>query len=84
MAVVLSIWVALVGAIHLHSLVDAITRSVHGQALARIFDAEVFLVLASIHLDERGTVTPVEARVLTRAEFVEFIHNVVQLLAKRV
>ena len=51
-AVVIGVRVARVRAINLDSLIDAITWSVHCQSLARITDTEVFLVLASIHLDK--------------------------------
>ena len=84
MAVVLGVWVALVIiAIHLDSFIDTLSSSVHGHSLTWITNAEVFLIFASIELNKCTTIPAIETGMLSGAEFVEFINDIVKLVSKR-
>ena len=76
-AVVLGVRVALVLTIDLDGLIDCITGPVHGHTLGHVSDPEVLLILAAVEFNDRGTVASIEARVLTRAELVEFVDHVI-------
>ena len=52
-AVVVGVWVSLMGSIDLNSLIDSIACSVHGRALCRVSDQKVFRILAAIEFDQR-------------------------------
>ena len=76
--------VALVFAADLDHLIDAVTGAIESRALGRIFDPEVLLILAAVHLDQRCAVTPIKAGVLTIAELVELVDDIVHIATEGV
>ena len=76
--------VALVFAADLDHLIEAVTGAIESHALGRVFDPEVLLVLAAVHLDQRCTVTPIEAGMLSCAELVELVDDIVHIASEGV
>ena len=61
---------------------DSVTGSVIGNVLRWITDSEVFLIFAAIKLHEWHTVASIETRMITRAELVIFVNNIIKLRPK--